>query len=161
MQTKWMRRHAVIQTRKRITNAIPAAKYTQLSQKQTHATRQPARNAMKRLMRMMPMAQQCWSAAHAAGKPATHNPQHQPSLKRQASKGCFDMRPRGNQLPHAKLTPELVIQIRQTAFAKSAEKWAAELNLHPRTIEKARSYGSWAHVKQPKTTGAYACQHQH
>jgi hypothetical protein len=56
------------------------------------------------------------------------------------------MAAKGNQLPQAIVTPELVIQIRKTTFAKSAKRWAKEPGMHHRSIEKIRSYGSWKHV---------------
>jgi len=52
---------------------------------------------------------------------------------------------RGNDLPHAKLNPELVRYVRSTD--KTAKQLAAELGTHIRTIEHVRVYRSWAHVR--------------
>lgn len=63
----------------------------------------------------------------------------------------------GNDLPQAKLTPLLVIEIRRRNEEKqkriaelnakySAKAMAADLGVHVRTIEKVLRYESWRHV---------------
>ena len=54
--------------------------------------------------------------------------------------------PRGNRLPHAKLNPELVLEIRKNRHGLTAKQWAEKLNVHVRTIEGVRSYRTWGHV---------------
>lgn len=51
---------------------------------------------------------------------------------------------RGNELGHAKLTPELVKAIREPG--RTAKQWSLELGLHVRTIEAVRSYKTWRHI---------------
>jgi len=51
---------------------------------------------------------------------------------------------RGNELPHAKLTPELVRELR--ASSDTPQRCADKLGLHKRTIEKVRHYETWRHV---------------
>jgi hypothetical protein len=53
---------------------------------------------------------------------------------------------RGNALPHAKLNPDLVRQIRINANGKTARQWSLELNVHKRTIEAVQSGKNWRHV---------------
>lgn len=57
---------------------------------------------------------------------------------------------RGNDLPQAVLTPELVKKIRthkwSGGYTKSARQWAAEIGCSVATIEKCRAYLSWGHV---------------
>jgi hypothetical protein len=54
---------------------------------------------------------------------------------------------RGNDLPHARLTPDLVREIRRTASSRTARQWAESLGLHVRTIEGVRSFRTWRHVR--------------
>jgi hypothetical protein len=53
---------------------------------------------------------------------------------------------RGNDLPQAKLTTDLVSTIRTNRFGWTAKKWAEHLGLHIRTIEKVRDRKTWSHV---------------
>jgi predicted signal transduction protein with EAL and GGDEF domain len=53
---------------------------------------------------------------------------------------------RGNDLPHAKLTPEKVLQIRANNKGKTAAQLADEFGVHFRTIEKIRSRETWSHI---------------
>lgn len=54
---------------------------------------------------------------------------------------------RGNDLPHAKVNPDIVRKIRIAAEAGATSKsLAAEYGVHYRTIEKIRSYETWRHV---------------
>lgn len=53
---------------------------------------------------------------------------------------------RGNDLPHAKLNPEKVREIRRNRRGLTARQWAQELGLHVRTIEAVRAYKNWRHV---------------
>lgn len=53
---------------------------------------------------------------------------------------------RGNELPQAKLNPDLVREIRKNVKGLTARQWAVKLNLHLRTIESVRSRARWAHV---------------
>lgn len=63
----------------------------------------------------------------------------------------FEFVARGNKLPHAKLTPELVrtIRGRYVPFSKTAgaPALAREYGLHRRTIEKVLTFMSWGHVR--------------
>ena len=54
---------------------------------------------------------------------------------------------RGNDLPHAKLDPELVRQIRANRNGWTAKRWAQHLGVHLRTVEAVRSYKNWRHVR--------------
>ena len=54
---------------------------------------------------------------------------------------------RGSDLPHAKLTEQCVIAIRQNVSGKTAKQLAEEFGVHYRTIEKVRSYETWSHIK--------------
>jgi hypothetical protein len=65
---------------------------------------------------------------------------------------------RGNALPQAKLTPDLVREIRQRAAYKaqrlaelnakySAKAIAADLGVHHRTVEKVLSFETWRQVR--------------
>lgn len=54
---------------------------------------------------------------------------------------------RGNDLPHARLTPEVVRQIRATRGRITARQWSEQLGTHVRTIDKVRDYVTWRHVK--------------
>lgn len=55
--------------------------------------------------------------------------------------------PRGNRLPHAKLNPDLVREIRATAGQVTSKKWAERLSVHVRTITGVREYRTWGHVE--------------
>jgi hypothetical protein len=54
---------------------------------------------------------------------------------------------RGNDLPQAKLNPELVRQIRANRHGWTAKQWASHLGLHIRTVDKVRDRRSWSHVQ--------------
>jgi hypothetical protein len=54
---------------------------------------------------------------------------------------------RGNDLPHAKLNPELVRQIRANRHGWTAKQWAQHLGLHQRTIDAVRDRRNWSHVQ--------------
>jgi predicted xylose isomerase-like sugar epimerase len=69
----------------------------------------------------------------------------------------YDKGKHGNDLPQAKLTPLLVIEIRRRNEEKqrriaelnakySAKAMADDLGVHVRTIEKVLRYESWRHV---------------
>jgi hypothetical protein len=71
--------------------------------------------------------------------------------------GSYGKAMRGNELPQAKLTPLLVIEIRRRNEEKqkriaelnakySAKAMAADLGVHERTIEKVLRYETWRHV---------------
>lgn len=53
---------------------------------------------------------------------------------------------RGNQLPHAKLTPEAVRAIRANRNGETAKQLASRYGVHVRTIDKVRDRRSWGHV---------------
>lgn len=53
---------------------------------------------------------------------------------------------RGNQLPHARLTPEAVREIRENRQGLTAAQLAAQYGVHHRTIEKVRAYETWSHA---------------
>lgn len=53
---------------------------------------------------------------------------------------------RGNDRWNAKLTPELVKEIRVNRKGKSDRQWARELNMHPNAIANARRGLSWGWV---------------
>lgn len=61
--------------------------------------------------------------------------------------GALLTAPRGNQLPHARLTPELVKAIRSNADNLTAQQWAQLLNVHIRTIDGVRAFRTWRHVR--------------
>lgn len=63
-----------------------------------------------------------------------------------ANGGAREVCPRGNDLPQAKLNPELVREIRINQHGWTAKQWANHLGLHQRTIDKVRGYRSWIHV---------------
>lgn len=52
---------------------------------------------------------------------------------------------RGNELPHAKLNPSLVREIRNSDEPRKTI--AARLGVHYRTIEKVRQWETWIHVR--------------
>lgn len=55
---------------------------------------------------------------------------------------------RGNDLPHAKVNPDIVRKIRIAADQGiTAKSQAAEYGVHIRTIEAIRSYKTWQSVK--------------
>jgi len=54
---------------------------------------------------------------------------------------------RGTDLPHARLNPELVRRIRRNLNGWPARRWAEELGVHVRTIEKVQRRLSWEHVE--------------
>lgn len=54
---------------------------------------------------------------------------------------------RGNDLPQARLNPELVRKIRRNPQGWTARRWAEELGMHVRSIEKVQRRESWAHVE--------------
>ena len=60
--------------------------------------------------------------------------------------GALQSARRGNDLPHARLTPELVREIRANRHGLTAKQWAAKLGTHLRTIEKVRHYETCIHV---------------
>ncbi len=60
--------------------------------------------------------------------------------------GALQSARRGNALPQARLTPELVREIRANRQGMTAKQWAAKLGVHIRTIDKVRDYKSWIHV---------------
>lgn len=53
---------------------------------------------------------------------------------------------RGQELPHSKLCPDHVRQIRDNPRGLTAKQHAAELGIHYRTVEKVRAYETWGHV---------------
>ena len=60
--------------------------------------------------------------------------------------GSYMVAKRGNDLPQAKLNPEIVREIRLNKKGETAAQWAASLGVHQRTIDKVRDRRSWAHV---------------
>lgn len=60
---------------------------------------------------------------------------------------CPTYMPRGEKHPRSKLNDDLVRRIRSNPNGWSAKRWAAELGLHPSTIEFVRMYRTWAHVR--------------
>jgi hypothetical protein len=52
----------------------------------------------------------------------------------------------GNDLPRAKLNPDLVRQIRVNRHGWTAKKWAEHLGVHKNTIDRVRSREYWYHV---------------
>lgn len=53
---------------------------------------------------------------------------------------------RGTDLPHARLNPAAVREIRENTKGLTAKQWAAKYGVHQRTIDKVRDYRSWVHV---------------
>lgn len=53
---------------------------------------------------------------------------------------------RGNDLPHAKLTPDAVVAIRENRYGKTRKQLAAEYQVHHRTIEKIHYRQCWTHI---------------
>ena len=60
--------------------------------------------------------------------------------------GALESARRGNDLPHARLTPDLVRDIRANRQGLTAQQWATAIGCHYRTIEKVRHYETWIHV---------------
>ena len=60
--------------------------------------------------------------------------------------GALESARRGNALPHARLTPALVKEIRANRQGLTARKWADRLHIHYRTVEKVRHYETWIQV---------------
>ena len=54
---------------------------------------------------------------------------------------------RGSELPHAKLDAEKVKAIRANPKGKTMKQFAAEYEVHFRTIEKCHYFETWAHVR--------------
>ena len=54
--------------------------------------------------------------------------------------------PRGNDLPHAKATPDLVRAIRANVYGWPRRKWAEATGLHLRTIDKIATFETWRQV---------------
>jgi hypothetical protein len=53
---------------------------------------------------------------------------------------------RGNDLPQAKLNPELVKEIRSNRYGKTRKQLAVEYGVHYRTIEKIHCFEIWGQV---------------
>jgi hypothetical protein len=53
---------------------------------------------------------------------------------------------RGNDLPHSKVNPAIVREIRANRMGWPDHRWASSLGLHVRTINKIRTRETWAHV---------------
>lgn len=53
---------------------------------------------------------------------------------------------KGTSLPKARLDEAKVKAIRENRHGWPAWKWAELYNVHIRTIDKVRNYGSWRHV---------------
>ena len=60
--------------------------------------------------------------------------------------GALQSAMRGSDLPHARLTPAIVREIRANRQGMTAKQWADQIGVHHRTIEKVRSYETWIHV---------------
>ena len=56
------------------------------------------------------------------------------------------MRARGNQLPHARLTPETVREIRTNREGMSDKARAKKLGVHENSVTRARTRETWWHV---------------
>ena len=54
---------------------------------------------------------------------------------------------RGCELPHSKLTDDIVRRIRENKDGLTASQWAEYLGVHRRTIDGVRSYRTWRHVR--------------
>lgn len=52
---------------------------------------------------------------------------------------------RGNELPHARMTPAAVREVRAASHL-TAKQLADRHGVHYRTIEKIRAYETWGHV---------------
>lgn len=53
---------------------------------------------------------------------------------------------RGNDLPHAKLNPEKVREIRTNKYGLSAQSLAYKYGVHVRTIDAVRTRQNWNHI---------------
>lgn len=63
--------------------------------------------------------------------------------------GTYTTAARGSRLPQAKLTEQKVAAIRtRNRMGVPRHRLAAEYGVHLRTIDKACSYESWAHVRE-------------
>ena len=60
--------------------------------------------------------------------------------------GALQSAMRGNDLPQARLTPDLVRDIRANRNGMTARQWAASIGCHYRTVEKVRHYETWIHI---------------
>ncbi len=54
---------------------------------------------------------------------------------------------RGERLPHARLTADVVRKIRVNQEGWPRWKWAECLGCHVRTIDKVATYETWRHVE--------------
>lgn len=54
---------------------------------------------------------------------------------------------RGTELPHARLTEEVVREIRRRPYAMTAREWAARTGVSLSAIERARAGYTWGHVR--------------
>lgn len=54
---------------------------------------------------------------------------------------------KGNDMPNAKLNPDVVREIRTNRHGLTAKQWADKLDVHYRTIEKVRYGEGWGHVQ--------------
>ena len=61
--------------------------------------------------------------------------------------GALAMASRGNDLPHARLDPSKVQEIRANVRGMTARQLADLYGVHYRTIEKIRARETWAHVE--------------
>lgn len=59
---------------------------------------------------------------------------------------AHEFAPRGERLPQARLTPEVVREIRANRDGMTARQWAERLGVHVRTVEAVRNYTNWRHV---------------
>jgi hypothetical protein len=55
-------------------------------------------------------------------------------------------RARGNQLPNAKLNPDLVRAIRENRRGMTDKQQSDLYDVHPNTIFRVRHYAAWRHV---------------
>ena len=55
-------------------------------------------------------------------------------------------RARGNQLPNAKLNPDLVRAIRENRRGMTDKQQAEVYGVNPNTIFRVRHYAAWRHV---------------
>ena len=63
-----------------------------------------------------------------------------------ANGGALQHARRGTDLPHARLTPDLVREIRANRKGLTARQWAKSIGCHYRTVEKVRHYETWIHA---------------
>lgn len=61
--------------------------------------------------------------------------------------GAYLRAKRGNELPHARLTPESVRAIRVNRMGETFKQLAKRFGVHYRTIQKVWYRETWAHVK--------------